>query len=76
MHRHNKNWKSAIARLITWLKTPIFVRQEKEEPYSCRAGEKAYYQKDDFNPYREGTESHANWTQGYKSAERLERNCW
>lgn len=53
-----------------------FDSRDVESTYAFRAGADAYYRGDDFNPYREGTQSHADWEKGHKDTESLEMQIW
>ncbi|NPT62597.1 hypothetical protein [Paraburkholderia elongata] len=46
------------------------------ETYAYKAGALAYQMKDDFNPYREGIESHRIWQKGYDDEHRYQLTLW
>jgi hypothetical protein len=50
--------------------------RDVENTYAYKAGVDAYARDDEFNPYREGTQSHTEWEKGRKDTERWEMQIW
>jgi hypothetical protein len=64
-----------FSRLSKWIHDSDDGR-DVEATYAYQTGRDAYYRKDDFNPYKEGTLSYADWKLGYDSTEGWEMQIW
>lgn len=63
-----------IGHAIEWWRAMNAAPAKPQRSYAYSAGERAYYAHDDFNPYKEDTQSNEEWADGFEGARLCERS--